>query len=401
MSDLTNIWIEGDCLSQAQLLDYIQQKLDRDEMYMVETHINDCPLCSDALDGLYTEDITQTSTQLSEIKWLGEEQIRKTFSTPILQPALVEKEESKKSPPLSFSFTKSKWSVAAGLLLLVGLGGYSVYSYYESQQHHELALETGNTKLDKTEYKIDRDTNANEMNHLSVKTVEDIPNAEVQPNIDNRSKRMEQKEDLSQTVKNLPFIPNANPKLRESSASLDAPISKQETANESTVFADKEMQNQSDDFAKSEQKYIAPQNEIQAKPSVAGLKKSKEMITNYAPSANQMNYSSYNNSTTKNADEFSAVQGAALSSVSVAKNGDAFEKGKSLFNRGNFKRSIRLFEKALQESNASNKEDIQYYLAQAYIEVGENEKALALISTLNSSSKYKSRSTELLQRVTK
>jgi len=401
MSDLTNIWIEGNCLSQAQLLDYIQQKLDRDEMYVVETHINDCPFCSDAIDGLYTEDITQTSTQLSEIKSLGEEQIRKTFSIPSLQTDPIEKEESKKSPPLSFSFSKSKWSVAAGILLLVGLGGYSVYSYYEAQQHHELALETGNSKLEKTEYKINKDTNANEINHLSVKSNDDIPTPDVQPNRDNRSKKMEQKEEFAQAVKSLPFIPKANPKIKESSVSLDAPISRQETANEDAVVADKEMRNQSDDFAKSEQKYVAPQNEIQAKPSVAGLKKSKEMIPNYAPSANQMNYSSYNNSATKNADEFSAMQGAAITSVSVAKNGDAFEKGKSLFNRGNFKRSIRLFEKALQESNASNREDIQYYLAQAYIEVGENEKALALISKLTNSSKYKSRSTELLQRVTK
>ncbi len=401
MSDLTNIWIEGNCLSQAQLLDYIQQKLDRDEMYMVETHINDCPFCSDALDGLFAEDIKQTSTQFSEIKLLGEEQIRKTFSTETLQPDHKQKEESKKSTALTFSFTKSKWSVAAGLLLLVGLGGYSVYSYYEAQQHHELALETSNSKLDKTEYKINRDTNANEINHLSVKAIEDIPNPEEQTKKVNRSVDIDKKEDLTQAVKNLPFTPNANPTIRESSASLDAPISKQETANESKVVADKEMQNQSDDYAKSEQKYVAPQNEIQAKPSVAGMKKSKDMITNYAPSANQMNYSSYENNASKSTDEVAVVQGATISSASTSKTGSDFEKGKTLFNRGNFKKSIRLFEKALQESNASNKEDIQYYLAQAYIEVGENEKALALISTLNSSSKYKSRSTQLLQRVTK
>lgn len=50
-----------------------------------------------------------------------------------------------------------------------------------------------------------------------------------------------------------------------------------------------------------------------------------------------MNYSSYNNNATKNADEFSAVQGATLSSVSISKTADAFEKGKLYLIEGTLK----------------------------------------------------------------
>ncbi len=37
-------------------------------MYLVESHLNDCPMCSDALDGLMQADLMLTENHLKEIK---------------------------------------------------------------------------------------------------------------------------------------------------------------------------------------------------------------------------------------------------------------------------------------------------------------------------------------------
>jgi anti-sigma factor RsiW len=40
------------CLSQQQLLDYVQGRLSPDQQHKVELHLADCELCSEAVEGL-------------------------------------------------------------------------------------------------------------------------------------------------------------------------------------------------------------------------------------------------------------------------------------------------------------------------------------------------------------
>lgn len=52
MKEAPSIFEDTRCLSQQQLLDYVEGKLPEEEMHRVESHIAGCLMCSDALDGL-------------------------------------------------------------------------------------------------------------------------------------------------------------------------------------------------------------------------------------------------------------------------------------------------------------------------------------------------------------
>lgn len=49
---MSSIFEEQDCLSENQLMDYLNGRLSEQQMHSVEAHIADCDFCSDALDGL-------------------------------------------------------------------------------------------------------------------------------------------------------------------------------------------------------------------------------------------------------------------------------------------------------------------------------------------------------------
>ena len=46
------IYSPTDCLSEKMLFDYIDNKLNQKERHIVEKHLLDCEMCSDALEGL-------------------------------------------------------------------------------------------------------------------------------------------------------------------------------------------------------------------------------------------------------------------------------------------------------------------------------------------------------------
>lgn len=99
MSNYSNIWTPSSCISQSQLLNYIRQNLDRDEVYLVESHLNDCPICSDAIDSLMEADIQVTEQSLTDIKSDIEQRIFDrhpvTKSTPIVRMPFIETEQHK------------------------------------------------------------------------------------------------------------------------------------------------------------------------------------------------------------------------------------------------------------------------------------------------------------------
>lgn len=60
-----NIFSETECLSEQQMFDYIDGKLNASEQYQAERHLVDCELCSDALEGLR---LVQNRNIISETK---------------------------------------------------------------------------------------------------------------------------------------------------------------------------------------------------------------------------------------------------------------------------------------------------------------------------------------------
>ncbi len=94
-----NLYSPGDCLSGQQLFDYIGQRLSPKEEHIVEKHLLDCELCSDALEGLR---MVKDRERIGVINQLVKERI----AAP-----------QKKIIPFNY---RTVASIAAGLLLLIG-----------------------------------------------------------------------------------------------------------------------------------------------------------------------------------------------------------------------------------------------------------------------------------------
>jgi tetratricopeptide (TPR) repeat protein len=60
------------------------------------------------------------------------------------------------------------------------------------------------------------------------------------------------------------------------------------------------------------------------------------------------------------------------------------------YNKADYRSAINYLEIALEDANASNKEDIEYYMAMSYQKMGREKKAEKIFKKLMLSSKYKS-----------
>ncbi|MBK7690438.1 MAG: hypothetical protein IPJ31_04755 [Bacteroidetes bacterium] len=117
MSDYSSIFVHSSCVSKAQLLAYVQQKLDREEAYLVESHINDCQFCNDALDGLLEANIQNVEKDLLDAKTELKQTI---FPAPVQERIVPPKENNIRDFEISKK-TFSRWLAAASVLLIIGL----------------------------------------------------------------------------------------------------------------------------------------------------------------------------------------------------------------------------------------------------------------------------------------
>jgi hypothetical protein len=51
MIETSDIWTQSKCLTLNQMQQYLAQQLEPEEVRLVETHLCECMLCSDAIDG--------------------------------------------------------------------------------------------------------------------------------------------------------------------------------------------------------------------------------------------------------------------------------------------------------------------------------------------------------------
>jgi hypothetical protein len=168
MNDLSNIFTHSHCLSKEQLIGYMQQTLEREEVYLVETHMSDCEFCSDTFEGLIDSDLNQVQKSMYELE--KKMQIKVVEYNNSVPSDFVNKGTLKIESKKSY-----RWMAAASIILLIGLGGYSVFSYMNSQKH-QLALneKTKDNAVEDVKYEAPTDSEANEIIHIEVKP-EDLP----------------------------------------------------------------------------------------------------------------------------------------------------------------------------------------------------------------------------------
>lgn len=76
--NFADIFSETDCPSQDQLLAYVEGKLSPAERHEVELHLQDCELCSEAVEGLSAiRQKDQIPGWLREAKWNVLKKLRK------------------------------------------------------------------------------------------------------------------------------------------------------------------------------------------------------------------------------------------------------------------------------------------------------------------------------------
>ena len=364
MSDLNNIFSLTNCLSRQQLVHYIQQKLDREEVYLVENHLNDCPFCSDAIDGLMDTEVTQMQTILEEIK-------------PTLIQSQIEfaaiKNTNTEATKLTISSAKNRWLVAASILLLFGLGGYSVYSFMHHQSHDLVKNEEPKSIPTQTTYTETSTPKNTEIVQIRVpeKEIEKLDEkpAPQGPKID-LAKKM-----VSQVVQE---------KVAETNTNISEDAIKQPKIEPEPLI---ESQNYHDNFAQKESKAEAESLQekdlaIKRRTSVVGMstKKNVPQIQNNA--ANQLNYSSDNN----NYNSYNNSNNLQFTPIAV----NNFENGIKCYNKADYRNAINYLEIALEDANASKQEDIEYYMAMSYQKMGREKKAEKIFKKLMVSSKYKS-----------
>ncbi len=368
MNDVNNIFSLSNCLSTQQLVHYIQQKMDRDEVYLVESHLNDCPFCSDAIDGLMDADLTEMQTSIQEIKpKLIHAHIQHLPSENIIaQPA-----------PLTISSNKNKWLIAASILLLFGLGGYSVYSFVHHQSHELAKNEEQKSIPTETTY-----TETSSPKNTEIVQIR-VPDEEIKK-LENKEAMPAQKVEIAKKM--VPEV--VQEKTIESKSNVNEdPIKQIKIESEPLIESQKYHDNFSQKESKEETERVQEQNiAIKKKTSTVGMSAKKNIPQIQNNAANQLNYSSDNNYFNNNYNSNHNSNNLQFSPTTV----NNFENGLIYYNKADYRSAINYLEIALEDANASNKEDIEYYMAMSYQKMGREKKAEKIFKKLMLSSKYKS-----------
>jgi len=368
MNDVNNIFSLSNCLSTQQLVHYIQQKMDRDEVYLVESHLNDCPFCSDAIDGLMDADLTEMQTSIQEIK-------------PKLIHAHIQHLPSEniiaQLAPLTISSNKNKWLIAASILLLFGLGGYSVYSFVHHQSHELAKNEEQKSIPTETTY-----TETSSPKNTEIVQIR-VPDEEIKK-LENKEAMPAQKVEIAKKM--VPEVVQEKNIESKSNVNED-PIKQIKIESEPLIESQKYHDNFSQKESKEETERVQEQNiAIKKKTSTVGMSAKKNIPQIQNNAANQLNYSSDNNYFNNNYNSNHNSNNLQFSPTTV----NNFENGLICYNKADYRSAINYLEIALEDANASNKEDIEYYMAMSYQKMGREKKAEKIFKKLMLSSKYKS-----------
>ncbi|MCC7028919.1 MAG: hypothetical protein IT257_01350 [Chitinophagaceae bacterium] len=395
MSDYSSIFVNSHCVSKAQLLSYIRQTLDREEAYVVECHISDCQFCNDALDALMEADLETAEKHLQETKGVIHEHL-------FPPPEIIHKELKSNGTVDQPDNTKNLYRrllAAASILLLIGLGGFSVFSYIQSHKK-ELALvqnEKGVAPYDAKYSKPDQENG--EIVHLNVedndsfrkyaepaRTTQSTDNFSANSkSVTEESKASADEKALTKTQQDEVVAKPAVPVMKEKVADFaDAPA-----ATENANF---EPAPGMENFAradKNERQKVEAEKTVAKKKSAAGMKYDNNM------QSNQMNYprAGSNDNLQRNAEPVVAQKEAV---DDIDKELSPYEKGLENFNQKNYRKSISYFQKALKNASGNEREDIMYYLALAYENTGKTNKANELYTSLSGSKKYGKRAEKKL-----
>jgi tetratricopeptide (TPR) repeat protein len=439
VSNLENILSNSDCLQHEALQLYLNKSLDKEQAHHVESHLIDCMFCSDALEGLQLAEAETTSTDLASIKSQIEE--------------LIDKEETEKAPltstpsqpkPMQVSKRGKRvsWGAIAGLFFLVFGGGLVVFSYinnntdwFNNNQEHYSKNDKStshNTVLEKSK------SASPEYGNVTLDT-DEIPTAESEKESKTRKKNTEttnptrKKLDLSSDEKRSDYVARNEPlveKKLEESIPAPAPSvlgkaakPKKEARGTSynlvegeqskEIIAKKDVNpdfgNISSQNTYSQPKYGGKLEDVKpiGIPTNKGLSRKKKKS---APSVASTYRSEQKSGDVKigggRSDETAyMIDGIQTRGPSKKKASteefDSYTVANNAYHKGDYKKSIRYYKKALRQKNLSNRSEVLYQLALAYEKTNSTSKAEKIYEELEANKAYGKAATKSLNRIRK
>jgi periplasmic protein TonB len=143
------IYSSSDCFSEKMLFDYIDNKLSQENRHLIEKHLLDCELCSDALEGL---ELVKDRARIGVIK---DTINKRLISTEIKQEPKV----------ISFNY-KLVFSIAATIaLLIVGVFFFNKMTLKEAAMSDLAVLKTEDN---------DASSSRSKLNEKEIKTIETL-----------------------------------------------------------------------------------------------------------------------------------------------------------------------------------------------------------------------------------
>lgn len=369
--------------------DYLHGKLSKEEAMLVESHISSCALCSDAIDGYMLEEnnITSLLPEFAKDDFLQKvNEINATINKTIPTEKVIT--PIKKESSLLKVHIK-KWFVAAGILLIISTGIFTVYSYFKTQQGNLAKNNKSSNKKVAANWEKTEDK-SNELIKIKVTPQESI----VTTSDDNTTAK--KKNDIKTVEKNASQknepVPPSTPTTIESKSNNELEKDKaKETILADTKELTKESKNIQEEYAAVENNYkeaAAPVIEkpapaVTAKPATIGMRNisnDNNMQTNTPPANVQYTELSKNKKMTQTKQAESIQKNEMYS---------PFDKALQLYKNKDYTKCIEQLKDALNTADAVTKEDIYYYLALCYENTLDEQNALVYWSKLTNSNKYR------------
>lgn len=379
-------------------------KLLKEEAMLVESHISSCALCSDAIDGYMMQESNSTSLlpvtakddflkKVNEINATAKEnkQPEKVISTAKIELP-------------SFKVQIRKWYVAACILLILSTGIFTVYSYYKTQQgtlakNNKSGKNKVAAKWEKAEDK------SNELVKIKVSPQESIvASSEDKTTISKNNDLKTAKKNTShvEEVKSPPTVSKTTDTKTNFELENDKNIAKEKTIvdNKDNNYEPKKIQ---EDYAAVQNNYkeeAAPVVEkpalaVSEKPAAAGMRNisNDNNIQSNAPTTNLQYTELGKNKKTAQSQQVQSIPKNELNSP--------YDNAMQLYKNKDYTKCIEQLKVALNNVDASKKEDIYYYFALCYENIQDEQNALVYWNKLLNSNKYREKAEKKTDRFIK
>jgi|GEM_PF-3703621 hypothetical protein len=321
------------CLTRRQIFDYLEDKLSAEERYVVESHLNDCPFCSDALEGFAAEK--------------GNEQTTKHHLNELYHHFIHNQDDKPRKNKLNPNggWQKSSWYAAAAILVIaVGAFYLTGYIVKVTTPSREVAQTSQKEAASNLQQAPDGNT------HVASSAVMDSGKQTTTA----PSPKKELPEDKK---KQLPTI--------------EKPVAKQSLPSSSVINASQgfdtvpsaEPEMQSHEAAAREDLAVAP---------------STRQVSSAAPTA-KYSAASKEKDEKKAADSAAAekAEPAALTQTQIE-----YERGMNYYHKNDWKNAIINLSQVASKSNQLYYGAAKYYLAQSYKNAGDKLTATILLEQL-------------------